>query len=84
MKTKQIKSKTKQQNKSNIPDLEEYLSGYKSDDESDNKSKPVTKCNPNKIESKIPIIDDHTIPAELQKYILRLNPGIRIGRRRRI
>ena len=71
---------TEQKDKPNIPDLEEYLSGYKSDDE----SAPVTKCNPNKTESEIPTIDNQTIPIELQQYIFKLNPGIRTRRRRRI
>ena len=75
---------TKQQDDLKMSDFDEYLSGYKSDDES------VSKCNPSKIENDLPTVSNQDIPSELHQYILKLQPTastastVRIRRRRRI
>lgn len=61
-----------------MSDFENYLSGYKSDDESNQ------GCPKSKIESEIPTVSNEQIPSELHQYLLKLQPAVKVRRRRRI
>lgn len=60
-----------------ISEFDEYLSGYKSDDES------KSGCPKSKIESEIPTISNEQIPSALKEYIIKLKPAIKVRRSRR-